>query len=138
MKIHHIGYLVKNIQKSAIAFESIGFQKLFFENGCFVFDDKTRQCNIAFMKSNENCGGNCIELVEPQSSNCPIYGLMKTYKNSPYHICFESENLEKDVLQLKQNGWSVFLQASPAPAIEYRNVVFLIHRNAGIIEIVER
>lgn len=73
--------------------------------------------------------------MSPQSPECPVYGLMKQHKNSPYHICFESEDMEEDLAQLKQSGWSVFLPSAPAPAIDGKNVVFLIHRNAGIIEI---
>lgn len=138
MKIHHIGYLVKNIEKSAAAFEAAGFERVLYSNGEFIFDDNTRQCDISFMRICGNIsGGSCIELVAPQSPDCPIYGLMKQYKNSPYHICFESENLDDDVARLKQSGWSVFLPSAPAPAIDGRNVVFLIHRSAGIIEIVD-
>ncbi len=138
MKIHHIGYLVKNIEKSAAAFEAAGYERLLYSDGSFVFDDKTRQCDISFMRMNGGSESDCIELVAPQSPDCPIYGLMKQYKNSPYHICFESENLEEDTARLKQKGWSVFLPSAPAPAIDGRNVVFLIHRSAGIIEIVDK
>ena len=138
MKIHHIGYLVKNIEKSAAAFEAAGYERILYADGSFVFDDKTRQCDISFMRMNGGSESDCIELVAPQSPDCPIYGLMKQYKNSPYHICFESENLEEDTARLKQKGWSVFLPSAPAPAIDGRNVVFLIHRSAGIIEIVDK
>ena len=139
MNIHHIGYLVKDIEKSAAAFEAAGFERILYSDGSFVFDDKTRQCDISFMRirgGDSVNGSGCIELVAPQSPDCPIYGLMKQYKNSPYHICFESEDLDGDVARLKQSGWSVFLPPAPAPAIDGRNVVFLIHRSAGIIEIV--
>lgn len=78
-----------------------------------------------------------IELISPKSAGSPIYGLMEKYKNSPYHMCFESENFEKDIEELRAKGWSVFTQPAPAPAIEGKNVVFLIHRSAGIIELID-
>lgn len=137
MKIHHIDYLVKNIEKAAAAFEAAGYERLFFSDGSFVFDDKTRKYDISFMQMKSGASSDCIKLVAPQSSESPVYGLMKQYKNLPYHICFESENLEEDMARLKQKGWSVFLPPSSAPAIDGRNVVFLVHRSAGMIEIVE-
>ena len=137
MTLHHIGYLVKDIEKSANAFRAIGFTDRMYNDGNFVCYDPTRMCDICFMDHTEDKAV-CIELISPKSKESPIYGLMERYKNSPYHMCFESEDMEKDMQELREKGWSVFTQPAIAPAIDGRNVVFLIHRSAGIIELVDK
>lgn len=150
MKLHHIGYLVKNIDKSLNAFRSLGYVPVSLCGQGDVMYDEYRKCDIAFMiqrsfketndRSN-NIGAwdgeeGLIELISPKTSESPIWGLMSKYKNTPYHLCFESNDLDADISNLKNAGWSVFQPAAVAPAIGGRQVVFLIHRNAGIIELV--
>lgn len=133
MTIHHVGYLVKNIEKSAQAFRAVGFSDRPYPDGSLVCYDGIRDCDICFMDH----GDICIELVSPKSADSPVYGLLEKYKNSPYHLCFESDNFDADIEDLRSKGWSVFTQPTEAPAIEGRNVVFLIHRSAGIIELID-
>lgn len=138
MKLHHIGYLVKDIQKSIQAFLALGYKpiSLLFEGDGSIVYDAGRQCSIAFLETPDGSDGGCIELIAPQTKESPIYGLMKTYKNTPYHLCFQCADLEAEIEALAGAGWSVFRAAEPAPAIGGRMVVFLMHRYAGIIELV--
>lgn len=48
---------MKDIEKSAAALEAAGFERLFYGDGSFVFDDKTRQCDISFMRCCSGVGG---------------------------------------------------------------------------------
>lgn len=122
------------MEKSLTAFESLGYTPVSLCGQEGVVYDEYRQCDIGFM---ERPGGDVyIELIAPRSPESPIWGLMSSYKNAPYHLCFESENLNADVQNLQGAGWSVFQSTAPAPAINGRPVVFLVHRSAGIIELV--
>ena len=56
MRIHHIGYLVKNMQKAEAGFVSLGFRKI--EDSCH---DTYRKVDIIFMEKD----GYVIELVSP-------------------------------------------------------------------------
>lgn len=137
MKLHHIGYLVKDIEKSIQAFLALGYKPLSLlseREGSIVYD-AGRQCSIAFLGRPGVSGGNYIELIAPQTKESPIYGLMKTYKNTPYHLCFQCADLDAEIEALTGSGWTVFHAAEPAPAIGGRMVVFLVHRCAGIIEL---
>jgi len=78
-----------------------------------------------------------LELVSPESERSPIYGLLKKYKNSPYHICYEVKNLEDGLAKLEQDGFTVFLPPSPAPMLSNRHVAFLMSAEIGMIEILE-
>ena len=141
MRLHHIGYLVKKIEKSIRAFQSLGYETVSLcgqPEKDFVHDPY-RLCDIAFLtldsEQTENPMG-LVELVAPDSEQSPIWGLMSKYKNTPYHLCFESDCLETDLENLRAAGWMIFQPEAPAPAIGGKTVVFLMNPSAGIIELV--
>lgn len=128
MEIHHVGYLVKNISKSISSFEKVGFS-LCSE----ITHDEIRKVDICFMQ-NRNYK---IELVSPYSDDSVVADLLSRYKNTPYHICYISENIDEDTKRLEEDGFAVIQPKEIAPAIENKNVVFLFNSKIGIIELVE-
>lgn len=128
LKIHHIGYLVKNIDKAADQFEFLGFSII--NEKC---RDDHRQADILFMEKD----GVTIELVSPVSEESVVAGLIKRYKNSPYHICYESEDIEADAEKLTSKGFTAIDEPTPAPAIGGRRVQFFMGHSVGMIELVE-
>ena len=128
MTVHHIGYLVKNIEKAVDQFKKLGYDA--YSGKSF---DEFRKIAIVFLKKNSMV----IELVSPISNESVIYGLLKHYKNSPYHICYESESFEEDLENLKQSGFTAIAEPAAAPAIENRKVVFLMSPVIGLIELLE-
>ena len=79
LTIHHIGYLVKKINKAVNDFERLGYSAV----SDIIYDD-FRKIHICFMEKD----GYRIELVSPADSASVVAGLLKKYKNSPYHICY--------------------------------------------------
>ena len=129
LKVHHIGYLVKKIDAAIRDFQSLGYQ-LLQET---VYDD-IRKVNICFLQKD----GYCIELVSPASETSVVSGLMKKYKNSPYHICYETEDFEKDYMTLVSGGFTAIDELTPAPALQNKEVVFLISPFMGMIELLKQ
>lgn len=128
MKIHHIGYLVKNMEKSIIEFCSLGYTI----QSKAVYDH-IRDIFIVFLSKDEYR----IELVMPASKDSVVYSLSKKYKNAPYHICYETEDFNNECNRLAENGYICFQQPECAPAIEGRRVAFFMHRYTGMIELLE-
>jgi methylmalonyl-CoA/ethylmalonyl-CoA epimerase len=129
MKIHHIGYLVDDINDSAMEFIKLGFIK----KG-EIIEDTSRGIFILFLDNNEYV----VELIQTLNTDSPIYGLRKRYRNSPYHICFQTENLKKAIEELEMGGYTLFQPPQQAPAITgCPNVAFLMNQKIGIIELVE-
>lgn len=126
LKVHHIGYLVKETETSIQSFEALGYQ-LIQE----VMYDDIRKINICFMRKD----GYCIELISPVSEESVVYGLLKKYKNCPYHICYETQNFEEDYQTLLTEGFLSIDTPTPAPALQGREVVFLTNRSMGMIEL---
>lgn len=129
LKVHHIGYLVKKIEAAIRSFENLGY-RILQET---VYDD-IRKVNICFLQKD----GYVIELISPVSKESVVFGLMKKYKNSPYHICYESENFETDFRTLVETGFIAIDAPTPAPALQNCNVVFLSSASMGMIELLEK
>lgn len=126
LRVHHIGYLVKKIEKARQTFLSLGYQA----EQDIVYDG-IRKVNICFLIKD----GYRIELVSPVSEDSVVAGLMKKYKNSPYHICYETDDFETAYTELAANGFIAIDTPTPAPALGSRNVVFLTSASMGMIEL---
>ena len=127
MKIHHLGYAVHDIGKASAAFSDLGFQVLSGE--CL---DELRKVKIVFMKN----GDTTIELVAPASPDSPVTQLLKREGPTPYHICYETRDVDATILRLKKKGF-IQLQknAEIAPAIPGGKVIFLTSLSTGLIEL---
>lgn len=129
MKIHHIGYLVKKPEKAAAAFEALGY----IREGKITHDE-IRKVDILFLIKD----GYRVELVSPFAPDSIVSGLIKTYRNSPYHICYESEDFEAEMAWLEKNGYVRMDEPTTAPAIGGRRVTFFMNPVLGMIELLER
>jgi len=128
MKVHHIGYAVRSIEGAVRQFEILGFRC----EGKIVLDN-SRKVRILFMTDDTHR----IELIEPNESDNPIESILKKVGSSPYHICYESEDIENDARLLKEKGFRVISDVSEAPALGNKNVCFLYSKDIGIIELVQ-
>ena len=128
MKIHHIGYLVKNIEKAALEFEKAGYKA---EGECIY--DPIRDIDILFMINS----GYRIELVSPKSCQSVVSETIKKMGNTPYHICYCCGCIEQEQQRLRKEGYLPVGKIEPAVAIEGNKVCFMLSRQIGLIELVE-
>lgn len=130
MKINHIGYAVKRIDRAKNAFEKLGFV---FEP---MIDDSDRNVELMFGSKD----GYRIELVAPldKKTESPVDQYLSNAAGMPYHICYESENLDAEIETLKSQGYKVVIEPRPAVAFGGNRVVFLMNIGFGLLEIVEK
>ena len=69
MKVHHVGYLVKKLDKAAEEFEKLGFVR----QGDMT-NDTYRKVDILFLEKD----GYVVELVSPNAPDSVVSGLIKT------------------------------------------------------------
>lgn len=129
MKIDHIGYAVKRIDRALTAFQKLGFE---FEP---VIDDTDRNVKLAFGDKD----GYRIELVAPldKKQESPVDQYLSNAVGTPYHICYESESLDAEIEELAKQGFKVVIEPRPAVAFGGRRVVFMMNIGFGLMEIVE-
>ena len=128
MRVHHIGYLVKKIDKAVESFVALGYEVTIQPTW-----DSGREAHLCFL---ENCGY-CVELICPAKESS-LYPLLKQYHNAPYHICYSCDDLEKSIEELKKSKYKLFKEPADAPVIgKNARVAFLMSASAGMIELVE-
>ena len=127
MKIDHIGYAVKNMDKARKSLESIGY--VFDE----VVKDIDRNIYIAFGEMD----GYRIELVSPISTGSPVDMQLSRLGPTPYHICYKSTDIEADIKHLQSNRFKVSIPLAPAVAFGNKRVVLMYSPSVDLIEIVE-
>ena len=133
LKPHHIGYAVANLRKALEKYRKLGYYQ-----ASEIFDDVDRNIQIVFIKSYES--DECIELISPLSEKCPVSGILQQMKNvsSPYHICYETEEFERAITVMKQKGFIPTTNVATAIALHDKKVIFMMNREAGFIELVEK
>lgn len=133
MIIHHIGYAVKNIEKSREVFLQLGYQN----EGDIVVDD-ARNVKILFMVCG---GGQKLELIEAYNTEkpSPVDNYLHKQKDMavPYHLCYEASDIEGKIQELQKEKFILVSKPQKAPAINGANVAFLYKRTVGLIELVE-
>lgn len=127
MRIDHIGYAVKNIDKAKKSMETLGYS---FEA---TVEDKDRNIFIAFGELD----GYRVELVAPMGEGSPVDMYLSKIGPTPYHICYRSSDIEADIAELKKNRFKVSVSLAPAIAFGNKRVVFMYSLSVGLIEIVE-
>lgn len=127
LKIHHIGYLVKKLDQAKQTFSTLGYR---VEQDTVY--DGIRKVNICFLVKD----GYRIELVSPAAPDSVVAGLIKKYKNAPYHICYEADDCETALAELTAGGFLAIDTPTPAPALDDRKVMFLTSAAAGMIELI--
>lgn len=129
MQVEHIGYVVKNINKSVVEFEKLGYVK-----SSVLYEDVKRKIKVLFMKN----GSLKIELVEPMDETSDAYTYMKKLRNAPYHICYLVDDIDRSIEELNSDGYLIVKEKDYATAFEGRKVCFLYKEGIGLIEIVEK
>ena len=129
MNIHHIGYLVKDIEKAKEAFKKLGFKIT-----QAVSEDLDRKASICFI----NNGAYCVELISLWKES-DLYPLLKKYKKTAYHICYEVGCLELAIKKMQKEGFTLVRVPEKAVSIGGGNarVAFLMDIDIGMIELVE-
>lgn len=130
MNINHIGYAVKRIDRAISSFEKLGYS---FDS---IIDDDVRNVRLVFGEKD----GYRIELVSPldKSQESPVDQYLCNTIGTPYHICYESTNLDEEIYNLQQQGYKTIIEPKPAIAFGGRRVVFMMNLGFGLMEIVEK
>ena len=131
MKLHHIGIVVKNIQKSLGELTNY----LQFEETTIPTLIESQKVNVRFLKTSNIF----LELIEPVHNDSPV----KKFSESGggfHHLCFEVDDVIKTLKQLKENGARIIVE--PTKGFENRLIAFVLlnmkNTNCNLIELAEK
>jgi methylmalonyl-CoA/ethylmalonyl-CoA epimerase len=128
MKYHHIGIACFDIVSTKAFYEAMGYR------ASKVVKDPVQDVYISFL---EQDGMPRIELLAPVDANSPVNRTLKMSGVTPYHICYEVDNIESSIALLKKQKFLCVKKPHPAVAIDNRKVSFLFKKNVGLIELLE-
>ncbi|MBQ8175055.1 MAG: VOC family protein [Clostridia bacterium] len=124
MKLHHMGIIVKDIQKAIAMYRAMGYT---LEKGPVL--DHIQNNVIAFL-----CGPSPrMELIEPLGEQSSVYHFKAGY----HHMCYEAEEGEHilQAFRSMQVG-KIFTPPIVAPALGGREVAFACLQNGTFVEFI--
>ena len=131
MKLHHVGIVVKNIQKSLGELT----QYLDFESTTVPSLVGSQKVNICFLKTNNVF----LELIEPAEENSPVSDFIKK-GGGFHHLCFEVDDIHLELEKMKKNG--AYIAVNVVKGFEDRLTAFVMldmkNTNCNLIELAEK
>ncbi len=97
--------MLKKIDHIGIAVHSIDTTRKFYEDGlgltCMRIEEvESQKVRTAFF----TLGDTHIELLEPTAADSPIARFLEKRGEGIHHIAYQSDNLEEQLQQVKENG----------------------------------
>lgn len=124
MKFHHIGIACKSITQEIDTIKRIHDV---VDISPIVYDPE-QKAELCILKLGE---GTTIELISGEQ----VENLTKR-RITYYHLCFETDDIEKEIMRLQDLGG--FLVSEPKPAILFGNKrVAFLQLSYGLVELVE-
>lgn len=141
LKLDHIGLVVEDITKAKEVFEAIGL-----EGGTKAVPDALQKVTASFVNVGKE-EGIYIELLEPTSDDSPITNFLEKKGGGLHHLCFEVENIDQAVKELKDKGFRMV--GPPADCRAYdenlkracqspTKIAFFIISKGVLIELIEK
>lgn len=129
MKFHHVGIVVRNINEAINAYEALGYSKT-----SAIIHDPIQNVQLCFLDKDESP---TLELVAAISLESPVTNILAKSGPTPYHNCFEVDDINESIASLKQWGYRRLSSIVPAIAFGNRRICFLYHKEVGLIELLE-
>lgn len=130
MKFHHLGIIVKNLEKSLIQLENLlGANKI-----SKVIIDKTWGVKIIFIQNKKNM---IFEIIQPLNKKSPITNALNKNVNILNHVAFKSRNFKIDHDKIIDNGGIAVTRAKKAVAFNRKKIQFFLTKENFLIELIE-
>lgn len=132
MKLHHIGMVVDDIQRSAEIYERLLGFKVVAAPG----EDPLQKVRAIFL----GLGSGkeiTMELLEPTAPDSPITKALEQ-GGGLHHLCFEVEDIDEEIKRIKEKGGQVVCEPVPACGFNYRRIAFIFPVDRLMVELVEQ
>ncbi|MCW3108303.1 MAG: lactoylglutathione lyase [Segetibacter sp.] len=130
LSFHHIGVATSDIEKAIEVYKKLGY-RLVDE----IITDPIQHVRICFMYLEKHP---LVELVAPIDETSPVHKILKKSNATPYHTCYEVDNIEESISAFKQIKFILISKPVPAIAFAGRSICFLFHQHIGLVELLEK
>jgi methylmalonyl-CoA/ethylmalonyl-CoA epimerase len=141
-KFHHIGIAVRSIEQTAKMYLAAGFdmtEPMFepIQNVRICFLAKINHCVGSKSLIINDLQATLYELIEPVDEQSPVNKTLEKCGVTPYHICYEVDNMDNAIDELKKQKYMLLQKPVPTVVMNGKKVCFLFHKDVGLIELVE-
>lgn len=129
-RMHHIGFIVQNIEASMP-----GFLKSM--NGTWnekIFHDPIQSVKVAFLSTPGTDVQ--IELVEPSGDRNPVSAFLAK-GGGIHHVCYEVEDCDAALAAMRERKSVIVRRPKPAVAFDGRRIAWVLTAEKLLVEFVE-
>ena len=129
LSLHHIGILVKDINKSASEYSKMGYEIV-----SKVIHDPTQTAFVQLLKLGEDSV--YIELISPDGPSSKLSNQLKK-GGGLNHLCYQTPSIEETFDKMRDKG--LFGLHAPVEAVAFsgRRIAWLMGRDGIPVELVE-
>lgn len=131
LQLHHIGVLVKDIDKSAFDYVS----KFGYKIQSIVIHDPVQTAFVQFLKLDGD--DSYMELITPDGPESKLVTALKK-GGGLNHFCYQTDNIEASLQDLALKSMFILQQPVDAVAFPNRKIAWLMGRDGIPIELVEK
>ncbi len=131
-KLRHVGVAVPSLGPATEVLESLfGYRVI---SG--PFDDPIQKVMVNFLTQAEDNVAE-IELIAPLTEDSPIKSMLSKGSGGAYHLCFETNDMEKALTHAKSQGCIVVSPPAPAVSFSGRRIAWIYTKTRQLFELVE-
>jgi methylmalonyl-CoA/ethylmalonyl-CoA epimerase len=131
LRLHHVGYVVGNIEASAQSF--VHSMNAAWDGR--VFADPLQKVKVTFLST--GTGDARIELVEPGGPDAPVRKFLDEKGGGLHHLCYETADLDQELSAMRARGGVIAKRPKPAVAFAGRRIAWVLTAEKLLIELLE-
>lgn len=129
LRFHHIGIAARSIDKCIKAYGELGFA------ASEIVIEPSQNVKIAFLSK---AGHPLMEVIEPLSDESPVSRIIQNSGTTPYHICYEVDDIEKTAEDLEDKRFRMLFEPLVSEAMDHGLFCYLFSPDIGLIELYQK
>jgi len=131
LRLHHVGFVVASIEAAAPGFaRSMGA-----EWDGQIIHDPLQKVRVIFLTT--RAGDPQIELIEPAGEDSPVLRFLQEKGGGLNHVCYEVDDLEKELAEFRSRGAIIAKRPKPAVAFGGRRIAWVVTAEKLLVELLE-
>ena len=129
MDIDHVGIVVKSLEKGIEHWKRV-FK---YEQLTNIVVNTRQKVKVVFLSKGKSLK---VKLIEPLDNTSTVYRFAKK-GGGLHHLCFRCENVDEEIIRLKQLGLRILAEPQPGEAFGNEKIAFVYAKTGVNIELID-
>jgi len=130
-RLHHVGFVVANIEESVLGMS----RALLAIWNNEIFADPLQRVSVTFLKGRHQ--SSLLELVEPLGQDSPVFRFLGE-GGGLHHLCYEVFSIPEHLDRIRAAGGVIVSRAKPAVAFGGRPIAWALTREKLLLEFLQQ